>query len=120
MAGKVTKHVARVLPPKRRPPVSKQEGLHAHRCPTCKERYEHTVGGDWDEDPECANCRYGTTWAIWRTNALPTRECCITTSRAATSEDVKTHRLGGRSTWWICDRCKRTHPYQPTRQEPQP
>lgn len=104
-------------PPKRKPLATKEDGLHAHRCPTCRARYEHLQCDDWSKDPECANCRYGTSWAIWRTTRLP-QPCCLGGCRLVTAEEKRGHRLGGGSTWWICNRCKRTHPYEPKESSP--
>lgn len=99
------------MPAKPKPPKISDEGLHAHRCPRCQERYEDRCGVV-AADPVCSNCVYGTTWAIWRTNRLP-QACCIEHRQIATKDEIVAHRLGGSSTWWICSRCKRTHPYEP-------
>ncbi len=87
--------------------------LHAHGCSLCG-RYYTDVCSDSGEDGICKDCiphHFGRP--SWEQGADP-QVCCRTESVPVTSAQIQSFRLGGRADWWICARCNRTHPYNPT------
>ncbi len=87
--------------------------LHHHGCALCGHYYvDHCH--DSGEDGICKDCQvshFGRP--SWEKDNDPQR-CCRTDSRPALAREVLSYRLGGRSDWWICRTCCRTHPYNPT------
>jgi hypothetical protein len=87
--------------------------LHAHGCSLCG-RYYTDVCKDSGEDAICKDCiphHYGRP--SWEQTADP-QLCCRSNSVKATEAQIQSFRLAGRSDWWICLGCSRTHPYNPT------
>lgn len=89
--------------------------LHAHGCRQCRARYVDACTTR-DEDHLCIECRGGIPWRLLIANAAP-RPCCVTHGRLATKDEKKTYALAGRSNWFICPTCKRTHPTRPALKE---
>jgi len=87
---------------------------HAHGCGRCGLRYADSCDDSLD-DGVCASCRGGRPRPLWDRNSDPAL-CCLEESRLATVEQRRTYLLVGQSTWWICQVCKRTHPYNPKKE----
>ncbi len=91
-----------------------KKALHAHGCRKCRIRYTDTCVTR-TEDGLCAACRGGQPWQLLIDNAAP-RACCVATCRLADKRDRETYALAGRSNWHICGKCRRTHPFKPTKE----
>lgn len=109
--AKVKRIAVKYKPSTRSSSSTKFNGPHAHACVECGERYEDNCQ-DSPTDGACTACRTGNPWPPWRTSRLPA-DCCIEQSALATKDDRALYRLGGAVDWWICKKCKRTHPYDP-------
>lgn len=100
----------RMLPPKPAE-VNLSGSPHAHRCVRCGLRYEDSCD-DSPTDGECTPCRGERPRPPWYRGRDPVA-CCLERSRLATRDDIRLYRLAGQAEWWICQACKRTHPYNP-------
>ncbi len=87
------------------------KGYHAHACRRCRVRYTDACT-QRTEDDLCTSCRGGRPWQLLIDNAAP-HDCCYDHSRLATKDEKTLYLLAGRSNWFICATCRRTHPTRP-------
>lgn len=95
---------------------------HAHGCMRCSHRYEDLCQ-DVMEDGLCYLCRTnGEKPDPWWPEARLPQPCCMEDSRVLEPTVYKEHRdlmaslrLAGRSTWYRCRSCGRTHPFDPSK-----
>lgn len=88
------------------------DGLHAHGCVVCHERYEDACK-DLKTNGMCFECRTGRPgWGMLILHRLPV-DCCRAHSRLTTEDERYTYRLCGPKEvpWYICRLCARTFPY---------
>ncbi len=86
---------------------------HAHGCLRCGRRYTDTCTTPLDNG-ECLTCSVDQPPPIWDTDWTP-QDCCRTSVHLITDVDVLVrYRLGGPGPWFLCERCARTHPFDPT------
>jgi hypothetical protein len=94
--------------------VTKLAGkVHAHGCNQCSRRYCDSCQSPAVNDRcrDCSGAMYGrSTWDI----GGDPEDCCRQHSVPANQEHMEIHRCAGDGPWWICMRCHRTHPYNPT------
>jgi hypothetical protein len=85
--------------------------LHHHGCVQCRLRYE-----DPCEQPEidslCNSCICGRVQAYQA--AIEPQECCRVLCTRATDKERITYKLAGPGPWFICARCRRQHPFNPS------
>lgn len=93
------------------PPKVRKEGVHAHGCVACKERFEDACGQP-KEWAKCANCRTGRDVRshLLRQSRQPIN-CCRELSRPIRSDERHTFRLYQDCPWFICPKCARTFPF---------
>jgi hypothetical protein len=85
---------------------------HAHGCTECSLRYTDACDTP-EENWRCLMCRSGQERALWDQNSDPD-ECCRTLSRQVSdAETVMRYKLGGPGPWFRCDKCSRTHSFNP-------
>lgn len=85
---------------------------HAHGCADCGLRYTDACESP-DLNERCSKCRVGQERALWDQNSDPDR-CCRTQSRQVTdAETVMRYKLGGPGPWFRCQKCSRTHSFDP-------
>ncbi len=113
------KHVVKQLAPGVvtgiKPPTGKgpfDGDLHYHGCAVCSHLYEDccTESGLDSICKDCMPHHFGRP--SWERDRDP-QPCCHHDSRPALPREIRSYRLAGLSTWWICDTCCRTHPYNP-------
>lgn len=88
---------------------------HHHGCRQCRTRYSDNCA-DRGEDDLCTGCRGGIPSQLLIDSAAP-KACCYAGARLATRDERKTYALAGRSNWFICPTCKRTHPTRPKKED---
>lgn len=88
---------------------------HAHGCRQCRTRYQDNCE-QHGEDDLCPKCSGLAPSQLLIDNAAP-HDCCYARSRLATKDERKTYHLAGRSNWFLCIACGRTHPTRPIRKE---
>lgn len=83
---------------------------HVHACPACRDTFTDNCRTP-ECDVRCNSCISGIP-SVFAISRRPV-DCCYGTTRLATKDERKTHRLGGTTTWWLCATCHRTFGYNP-------
>lgn len=96
----------------RRPASTRLVGSqHFHGCLQCHRRYPDACDTP-ERDSRCSSCRSGRP-SIHQLG-IAARDCCRSNSRLANKDDLKTYRLVGAASWWLCRTCGRQFPINPT------
>jgi hypothetical protein len=101
-----------------------EKRLHRHGCRKCYKTYEDACD-EPKENEFCYLCATGRPGLYDRLGTWAPGECCFEHCRPPRKNKLKsgdeysTYTLSPGCPWWICDRCKRTFPYEkPRRPEP--
>lgn len=90
---------------------------HLHCCASCRATYEDNCLTP-ETDEFCNPCRSGipSSYGVGRLPQL----CCHKATRPALKPEIKTYRLAGAGTWWICGHCHRQFGYNPKEMSDEP